>query len=86
MQVVTGYETKIAKAVDDGYYVTVTSALGRTFMFRVRKTESLNPSARGGAYRTEWVARARGVKVYGETRKEAIQKAIVSLSERFSDF
>ena len=85
MQTVTGYETQIKKA-DVGYWVTVTSALGRTMMFRVRKTESLNAGARGGAYRTEWVARARGVKVYGETRQEAIQKAIVSLAERFTDF
>ena len=85
MQVVTGYETKITRG-DDRYWVTVTSALGRTFMFSVRKTETLNPGARGGAYRTEWEARARGIKVYGETRKEAIQKAIVSLAKRFSNF
>lgn len=47
-----------------------------TQMFQVNKTQTLNASARGGAYKTVWVARRGGLKVTRDTRKDATEAMI----------
>lgn len=60
---------------------TVTTERGSAIVL-VTKVERLNPSARGGAYRTEWQCSARGRKVYADTRKAAVEAGVASLRER----
>lgn len=55
-----------------GYTTDLTAMSGRTFRVRVAKREVMNPSARGGAYRTEWQATHGDVKGHGDTRDEAV--------------
>lgn len=51
-------------------------------MFRVTKTEVGNPSARGGAYTTVWVARGRGHVVTRDTRKAATEAMVEHLRSK----
>lgn len=46
----------------------------------VEKQESLNPSARGGAYMTEWVARHGLDIARGETRTAAVEALLRNLN------
>lgn len=62
-------------------YATVTTDKG-TAMIRVEKREVMNASARGGAYKTEWLAVARGHKFRADTRKAALEAAVASLRAR----
>jgi hypothetical protein len=66
------------------YAVPITLANGFDRRILVKKTERLNPSVRGGAYKTEWHAYNGGMNlsVRGETRQEAHDKAIAILTER----
>lgn len=64
-----------------GYTVETTAKSGRTLRIRIRKQESLNPSARGGAYRTEWVAKFGTNKATGDTRQEAVERLLQQLAK-----
>jgi hypothetical protein len=52
-------------------------------MFRVNKVQILNPSARGGAYKTVWLARTRQtLRVQADTRKAATEGMVTLLRSR----
>lgn len=66
------------------YRLALVSDSGRSFALLVKKESVPNPSARGGAYRDRWVAYNGGlyVKEHGETRIEAVTKALAALAKR----
>ena len=66
------------------YAVQVLSSSGRAFRLLVKKRSVPNPSVRGGAYKTEWVAYNGGlyVKEFGETRIEAATKGLAVLAAK----
>ena len=75
--------TKFTKTRRAGEYVTevVSVKSGRTLRIKVRKTEELNPSARGGAYKTVWVTSfGFSTKAYGDTRQEAFDRLIAKMA------
>lgn len=63
-----------------GYTVDAVAKSGRIFRIKVRKEESMNPSARGGAYMTEWVAKFGLTKGRGKTRTEAVEALVQRLA------
>jgi len=65
------------------YRVPITLANGFERNVLVRKTQEMNPSVRGGAYRTVWLAYngSMNLKVRGDTRQGAYDKAIAVLTE-----
>jgi hypothetical protein len=58
------------------YAVDFTTAKGQTFRVKVAKREVMNPSARGGAYRTEWAAKFGDTIGSGDTRTEAVNALV----------
>lgn len=71
--------------VGDGKYrIGLISAHGRLFGLLVKKESVMNPSARGGAYKDEWIAYSGAlyVKERGESRIEATRKALAVLAAK----
>lgn len=66
------------------YAAEITSRSGKTFRILVKKVQAPNPSARGGAYKDEWMAYNGGlyVKEHAETRQGAYDKAVAALVAR----
>jgi hypothetical protein len=66
------------------YAADITLRSGAARRILVKKQQVGNPSARGGAYMTRWMAYNGGlyVKVYGDTRKEAFENAMADLTRR----
>lgn len=64
------------------YLVTATTAKGSTWQIKVAKREVMNPSVRGGAYRTEWQAKFGESKGSGDTREQAVRALARSMKTR----
>lgn len=76
--------TQFEKVAEGKYAVAITLANGSARRILVKKVDALNPSARGGAYATEWRAYNGGLnlKVHAETRQAAFDLAIATLQAR----
>lgn len=70
------------------YAVEITLPSGMSRRILVKKTERLNPSVRGGAYKTEWHAYNGGMNlsVRADTREAAYLLAMKTLTKRFGEF
>lgn len=77
-------DTQFTKVGPRKYAVEITLKSGDTRRILVKAEEIMNGSARGGAYRTRWVAYNGGMylKVFGETRQEAFDKAFALLTSQ----
>lgn len=64
------------------YTVAVVTASGVTMRIRLEKVETMNPSARGGAYMTEWAARLGDHRGTGATRTEAVTRLVAAAGRR----
>jgi hypothetical protein len=66
------------------YALPITTVHGKDFRILVKKTQAPNPSVRGGAYMTRWVAYngALNLREFGDTRQEAVGKAVAHLVQR----
>jgi hypothetical protein len=66
------------------YAATITLRSGATRRILVKKVQAMNPSVRGGAYKTEWKAYNGGLYVSetADTRQAAFDKAIEHLKTR----
>lgn len=56
------------------YLTYLTSRTGRKMRVVVRKESVMNPSARGGAYKDQWVASHATYKGHGDTRADAVHR------------
>jgi len=76
--------TKFEKVGDGRYTIFVRLTDGRLRGISVDRKQVPNPSARGGAEKTEWHAYNRVVNLskWGETRQEAYDNAIAELTKK----
>lgn len=70
------------------YAVNIVNADGWERRILVKKTYALNPSVRGGAYMVRWLAYNGGMnlKVYGDTRQQAVDNAFARLATTGSTY